>query len=167
MPGESDQKAVPRTLGYSNLSMSYPTIREMEQLILRKRGLRPRELLCFELDKNEPVSTVFHARFHGYDILANATRGWGKTWEGNEPETPGFAAIIKMDDDDFVVISKTMRLGISQPGYRLKNMEPERFHVNMWVGERPLASPDSPTCAISLTASPRFIDQYRVRFARQ
>ncbi|HYG36493.1 MAG TPA: beta-galactosidase, partial [Clostridia bacterium] len=96
VPREAEQTAVPTNLTYSNLKMSYSAIKEMEEVILSKQGLRPCELLCFQLDKNERMSGVFEAEFHGFAVKAQATRGWGQLWEGEEQETPGFAGIVKM-----------------------------------------------------------------------
>ncbi len=127
----------------------------------------PRELLCFQLDKNEPVSTVFRASFHGYEIEAKATRGWRNTWEGAGQETPGFASIVKMDEDDFVVIGKTMSVEIFRSGYKLKNLMSGHFRSSEWVGDLPLTTLDDQKVLISLTEKPRAIDHYRVKFAKQ
>lgn len=165
VPREAEQSAVPANLTYSNLKMSYSAIKEMEKLILTKQGLRPRELICFELDKNEPMGRVFQSEFQGFTIKAQATRAWGKLWEGDEQETPGFAAIIKMGENDFVVIGKTMKVEFQRDGYVVSELAKGHFRDNEWVGELPLeVKEDAGSASVTLTEAFEGIDQMRIRF---
>jgi hypothetical protein len=170
VPHESDQKAVPLHLTYSNLKMSYEAIAEMDDLILAKQGLRPRELLCFQLDKNEEPDMAFRAEFHGYGIEARATRGFGKLTGGTEDdprETPGFAGIIKLDEDEFLVIGKTMRVSFERAGYRVRSCEKGTFRDRRWTVEQPLEVPRKGAgIAISFTEAPRSLEMVRIRFER-
>jgi hypothetical protein len=171
VPRESDQKSVPLYLTYSNLKMSYSVIAEMEKLILSKQGLRPRELLCFELDKTEKWDTLFQAEFQSFHVKAQATRGFGKLTGGTEDEareTPGFAALVKMDENDLLVIGKTMRVVLQQAGYRLKAWEKGRFRDHQWVAEQPLDVPqDDAEAVIALTEAPKSLDLVRVKFEKR
>jgi hypothetical protein len=44
------------------------------------------------------------------------TRGFGKLTEGEQQETPPFAAILKMGENDLVIIGKTMRVELAKAG---------------------------------------------------
>ncbi len=171
VPREADQKSVPLYLTYSNLKMSYEVMAEMDALILRKQGLRPRELLCFQLDKTEKWDQTFQAEFQGFTVKAQATRGFGKLTGGAEDqpcETPGFAALVKLAEDDFVVVGKTMRVGFERPGYQLKSWEKGRFRNRQWVAELPLElAPGTTKAELTLTEAPKSLDQVRVRFERR
>lgn len=166
VPHESDQQAVPVNLTYSNLRMSYGILKEMQGIILQKQGLRPRELLCFELDKNDDPTAEFHADFQGFAISAKASRGFGNLWEGKEQETPGFAAIVKMEDNDFVVIGKTMCVKFQRNGFKMESLVKGQFRDNQWVGESPLEITSDMNGRIDLTDAPRSITQIRVRFGK-
>jgi hypothetical protein len=171
VPNESDQKAVPQYLAYSNLKMSYGVIAEMEDLILGKQGLSPRELLCFELDKTEKWDTQFQGEFQGYSVKAQATRGFGKLTGGTESdqrETPGFAAVIKMDENDFLVIGKTMNVAFRKAGYRLKAWEKGKFRDHQWVGELPLdVSQADDEAMVNLTEAASSLDLVRIKFEKR
>ena len=171
VPGESDQKSVPLFLTYSNLKMSYEVIAEMEDLILSKQELQPRELLCFELDQNEKWDTTFRAEFQGFHVQAQATRGFGQLTGGAETEpreTPGFAAIIKMGENDFLVVGKTMRVVFQRDGYELKAWEKGRFRDRQWVAEQPLDVPsEEGATEISLTNSRDALDIIRLHFGKK
>jgi len=170
VPGESDQKAVPLHLTWSNLKMSYEVIAEMEDLILGKQGLRPRELLCFQLDKADKSDTTFKAEFHGYKVAAQATRGFGKLSDGTDTqptETPGFAVVVKMAPDDFLVIGKTMKVVFQRNNYRLKVREKGRFRDHQWVAEQPLeVLPGETETLIALTEEPKSLDLVRIKFEK-
>jgi hypothetical protein len=148
--------------------MSYEVIAEMEDLILSKQGLQPRELLCFELDQNEKWDTTFRVEFQGFRVQAQAARGFGQLTGGAETqprETPGFAAIIKMGKNDFLVVGKTMRLVFQRNGYRLKAWEKGRFRDRQWVAEQPLDVPsEGGEPEISLIESPNSLDLVRLHF---
>lgn len=170
VPGEADQKSVPLFLTYSNLKMSYEAVAAMEDLILSKQGLQPRELLCFELDQNENWDTLFQAEFQGFHVQARATRGVGQLTGGRETEpreTPAFAAIVKMDESDFIVVGKTMRVILQRAGCQLKSWEKGRFRDQQWVAERPLdvPSPGAET-GVSLTESPNSLNLVRLHFEK-
>jgi hypothetical protein len=167
VPGEADQKFVATNLTYSNLKMSYEAIAEMEQLILAKQGLRPRELLCFELDKNESPDTVFKADFHGFTVTAKATRGWGKLWEGEQQETPAFAAILKMGENDFVVIGKTMRVEFQRAGMRVASLAKGLFRDQMWVNESPQEVTTETASVVVLTEAFEALDQWHIVLRQQ
>ena len=150
--------------------MSYSAIAAMEDLILSKQGLRPRELICFELDKTDRPDASFAAEFQGYSVKAQATRGFGKLTGGtaDEPkETPGFAALMKMGENDFLVIGKTMHVSFQRSGYRLKSWEKGRFRDDQWVAEQPLDLPqDGTEIVVSLTEAPNSLDLVRIRFEK-
>ena len=171
VPRESDQKSVPLYLTYSNLKMSYGVIAEMEELILSKQGLRPRELLCFELDKTEKWDTPHEAEFQSFHVKTQATRGFGKLTGGTEDEaceTPAFAALVKMGENDLLVIGKTMRVVLQRAGYRLKAWEKGQFRDHQWVAEQPLDVPqDDAKTVISLTEAPKSLDLVRVKFEKR
>ncbi len=171
VPREADQKSVPLYLTYSNLKMSYGVIAEMEDLILRKQGLRPRELLCFQLDQTEKWDKTFQADFQGYTVKAQALRGFGKLTGGTEDEpceTPGFAALVKMGQDDLLVIGKTMRVTFERAGYQLKSWEKGRFRDHQWVAETPLELPAETTkVELTLTDAPQSLDLVRITFERR
>jgi len=162
VPREADQLAVPKNLRYSNLSMSYSAIKEMDKIILSKQGLRPRELICFQLDRSDKPETVFQADFHGYKITAKATRGYGVLWEAEKTETPGFAAILKMGDNDFVVIGKTMQVEFSRQGYQPSTISKGKFQNNKWVDEK--MGDIKSGAKIFLTEEFDQIDLFRIRF---
>jgi hypothetical protein len=168
VPNESDQKVVPQCLTYSNLKMSYEVIKEMDELILARQGLVPRELICFELDKNEKPESVFAAEFQGYAVKAQATRPYGNLWEGDVQETPGFAAIVKMGPDDFVLIGKTMRVEFQKPGLRLKSAARGRFASNRWVpGAALSAEAAANQVKVQLTEAPKMLDVIRLQFTAE
>ena len=163
VPREAEQSAVPANLAYSNLQMSYSAIKEMEKLILAKQGLHPRELLCFELDKNERLGKAFQVEFQNFTIKAQATRAWGKLWGDAEQETPGFAAIMKMGDNDFVVLGKSMKVDLQRDGYAVAELTKGHFRDNEWVGELPLEVKDDATSAsLALTEAFEAIEQVRI-----
>ncbi len=170
VPNESDQNAVALHLTYSNLKMSYSVITEMDDLILSKQGLRPRELVCFELDKTDGADASFAAEFQGCTVKAQATRGFGKLTGGTEDEpkeTPGFAALMKMGENDFLVIGKTMRVSFQRNGYRLRSWEKGRFRNHQWVAEQALDVPqDGAGVTVSLTEAPKALDLVRIRFEK-
>ncbi len=170
VPRESDQKSVPLYLTYSNLKMSYEVIAEMEDLILSRQGLRPRELLCFALDKTDKWDKSFQADFQGYTVKAQATRGFGKLTGGTEDEpreTPPLAALVKMGENDFLVIGKTMRVSFERTGYRLQSWEKGEFRDHQWIAEQPLDVSSARTeVAIALTDAPAALDLVRIKFER-
>lgn len=171
VPGESDQKAVPLHLTYSNLKMSYEVIAEIGDLVLSKQGLQPRELLCFELDKTDGQNARFESEFQGYRIQAQATRGFGKMTGGTpeEPkETPGFVALMKLAEDDFLVVGKTMRVVFERAGYHVSAWEKGRFRDQQWVAEQPKDLPaEGAAMALTLTDTPRSLDLVRIKFVKR
>lgn len=151
--------------------MSYSVIAETVELILSKQGLRPRELPCFELDKTEKWDTLFQAEFQSFHIKVQATRGVGKLTSGTEDqarETPGFAALWQMDENDLLVFGKILRIVLQPAGYRLKAWEKGRFRDHQWVAEQPLDGPhDDAEAVITSTEAPKSLDLVRVKFEKR
>ena len=169
VPGEADQKAVPASLARSNLKMSYQAIKEMDQLILSKQGMRPRELLCLQLDQSDKPDAVFRADFHDYAIQAEATRPYdhprGSKREG-EDETPGFAAVVKMATNDFLVIGRAMRVEFRRPGVRVQAAQHGHFRLNEWLSDAVFpVKLDADGATVLLTNVDRSLDMIRLKLA--
>jgi hypothetical protein len=169
VPGEADQKAVPACLARSNLKMSYQVIKEMDQLILSKQGMRPRELLCFQLDQSDKPDAAFSAEFQGYAIRAQATRPYdhprGSKKEPEE-ETPGFTAIAKMAADDFVIIGRAMQVNFGRSGVQVKAAQRGHFRANTWFDDAAFSVKLDADCAtVLLTEADRSLDMIRLKLA--
>lgn len=102
---------------------------------------------------------------------SQATRGFGKLTGGTEDEaceTPAFAALVKMGENDLLVVGKTMRVVLQRAGYRLKAWEKGQFRDHQWVAEQPLDVPqDDAKTVISLTEAPKSLDLVRVKFEKR
>lgn len=166
VPNESDQKAAPARLAQSNLGRSYAALREMEQIILAKQGLNPREMMALQLDRSDQPDELFQATIQGYTITAKASRPFPRTAADQEPETPGFAAIVKMAPDDFVVIGKTMKVEFFRNELSSASAERGQFLANQWVKDSGLpVDVTAGKLSVDLTNAYSGIDFIRLRFA--
>ncbi len=146
---------MPRCLTNTNLNVSYGLIKEMDQLILSKQGLSPRQLICFQRENHERADAVFQADLQGFRVSARVTGG---------PGIPPFAAVLCMDAGDFVIIGKSMQVTFQKAGVQLKSAQRGTFKANRWIPQGPLSAEPGPDgVGLRLTDAPAKLDVVRLK----
>ncbi len=75
---------------------------------------------------------------------------------------------MKMGDNDFVVIGKSMKVDVHRDGYVVTELTKGHFRDNEWVGELPLeVKEDTTSASLTLTQACEAIEQMRIRFKKK